>query len=64
MTRIGRFPLGGGTDFSHAEMRMIEAATLAPRIPNFNANVPDRAFIATAGLTPGSAIIKPKFQEV
>ncbi len=60
MIRIGRFAEGGTEDFSHAEMRTIEAVALATRIPSLNANVPDRVFIAPAGLTPCALIGKHK----
>jgi hypothetical protein len=56
----GGSPVAGGRDFSHAEMRTIEAVALAARIPNFNANVSDGVFIAPAGLTPCALIGKHK----
>jgi hypothetical protein len=59
MIRIGLPPVRKEA-FQHAEIRIIEAVTLAARIPSFNAKVPDGVFIAPAGLTPCTLIGKHK----
>ena len=54
-TTVQRFDLGGLED-----VQQLTTATITITANTTNRNVPDSVFIATAGLTPRRAIIKPK----